>query len=135
MRNTEDVRLALTRELMPGLLAGTDPRLDALRRQWEGATIVIESETNWGFYAHFSIALPSVTVEPPDFCGGNASINVCGLRVPAGCILYVKLGRLSALEVYTHDEPWDDPPSFLSVSDVTPIIPGEPVRSPRAGGG
>lgn len=125
MSNSEDTRLDLTRELMPMLLAGADPRLDLLRRQWQVADTVIESETNWGFFAHFSIGQSAVAVIPPTFCGGNAVIQVSRLRVPAGCVLYVERGYLSFLEVYTHDEPWEHPPKFLSVTEVVPIIPGE----------
>ena len=126
---SEDPRYALTQQLLPLLLAGTDLRLLALREQSKNASVLIQSETNWGFYAKFTVAESARHVEPSSFCGGNAIIHVQGLRIPAGCILYVENGVLSFLEVYTCDEPWEHPPVFLSVSQVEPIVPGEHARS------
>ena len=83
----------------------------------------IKSDTNWGFFAELSVPSSIGKIEPSDFCGGNAEIQVEGLRAPAGCVLYVENGTLSYLEVYTHDEPWNDPPVFNTVSSIEPIIP------------
>jgi hypothetical protein len=120
-----DPRYELTQRLLPLLLAGTHPRLLTLREQLQNASALVQSETNWGFYAKITVADSVRRVEPSNFCGGNAVIEVQGLRIPAGCILYVENGVLSFLEVYTCDEPWEHPPVFLSVSQVEPIVPGE----------
>jgi len=121
--------MSLARALMPMLLEGVDPRLHALRQQWQTAEVGIRSSTNWGFFAHFSVPPYAQQISGPDFCGGDAVINVHGLSFHAGCILYVEDGTLSVLEVYTYDEPWEPPPRFLSISSVTPVIPGERARA------
>lgn len=125
----EDSRMSLVCALMPMLLSGDDPRLDVLRQQWQTAGVGIRSTTNWGFFAHCDVSPSAQRISGPDFCGGDAVINVHGLSFHAGCILYVEGGALSVLEVYTFDEPWEPPPRFLSISSVTPVIPGERARA------
>ena len=125
----EDSSMSLVRALMPMLLVGVDPRLHVLRQQWQTAEVGIRSTTNWGFFAHFGVSPSAQHMSGPDFCGGDAVINVHGLSLHAGCILYVEGGALSVLEVYTFDEPWEPPPRFLSISSVTPVIPGERARA------
>jgi hypothetical protein len=124
-----DSRLVLAKQLLPTLLQGSDPRLAVLRAQLEVASVSIKSNTNWGFFAELGIPGTAAKLEPPDFCGGNAEIEVEGVRVPAGCVLYVEQGVLSYLEVYTHDGPWEHPPVFKKVSFIQPVVPGEHVRS------
>ena len=124
-----DSRLDLAKQLLPPLLQGSDPRLAVLRAQLEVASVSIKSNTNWGFFAELRIPGTAVKLEPPDFCGGSAEIEVEGVHVPAGCVLYVEHGALSYLEVYTHDEPWKHPPVFKRVSSIQPVVPGEHVRS------
>jgi len=128
MYSIDDPRISLVNQLMPLLLAGADPRLASLRVQWESTSTTIESNTNWGFFAHFAVPQFLPLVQPSHFCGGDALIAVQGLRTPAGCILYIEDGALSYLEVYTYDEPWEPPPRFMSIRSVQPIIPGEHVR-------
>ena len=130
---TNESRLELVQRLMPLLLGGEDSRLLQLKGQWLAATVTIQSETNWGFYAEFDVAEDTEKVEPPDFAGGNAVIKVEGVQNDAGCILYVKNGRLKVLEVYTYDEPWEPPPKFGAITQHRPIVPGE--NAPGRGAG
>ncbi|MBQ1782347.1 MAG: hypothetical protein II007_01695 [Gammaproteobacteria bacterium] len=118
---------ALTQQIVPLLLAGEDSRLSALRAQYEASSVSFRAETNWGFFATFQVPQELPIVEPLNFCGGDANIQVTGVTNNAGCVLYVEGGRLSFLEVYTYDEPWPSPPKFGEISFVKPIIPGERV--------
>ena len=115
----------LVAALVPRLLQGTDPAYAVLRQQFAAASITVKAETTWGFYADFQFSEDTSRVEPPDFCGGDAKIKIEGVKNGATCVLYVKGGRLSFLEVATYDEPWIDPPKFLDVSNVRPLAIGE----------
>lgn len=121
----------LVERLMPLLLAGEHPCLARLRGQMQVATVSITSNSNWGFYADFSVADSEAPVDPPNFGGGNAVLEVQGLANYAGRILYVREGKLAFLEVYTYDEPWERPLQFGAITQYTPIVPGE--NSPAGG--
>ena len=118
---------------MPLLLEGEDLCLTGLRSQWQLAKVAIQSDTNWGFYADFEVPDGTEKVEPRDFAGGYAVIKVEGVQNDAGCILYVKDGRLEFLEVYTYDEPWEPPPKFGAIIQHLPIVPGENASRQSAG--
>ena len=120
-----EVRHQLAQRLMPLLLEGEDPCLACLRKQWHAAEVSIQAETNWGFYAHFVVPDGIEKAEPPDFAGGSALIKVQGVANDAGCILYVRGGKLECLEVYTYDQPWEPPPQFGTVVQYVPIVPGQ----------
>ncbi len=124
----QDPRLALAKDILPRLLEGSDERLAVLRTQLDEASVCVRGDTNWGFFADVLVSRSAQRLASPDFCGGDAQIEIEGLRTPAGCVLHVEDGALSYLEVYSFDEPWESPPKFGKILRVRPIIPGENVR-------
>lgn len=124
-RRAHDSRRILAKQLLPQLLEGDDPRLAVLRMQLAASSISIKPNKDCGFYAHFSVPSEVEKVHPPDFCGGSAKIKVETLSAGAGCLLHVKNGVLSHLDVYTYYESWEYPQIFEEVSVVEPVIPGE----------
>jgi len=81
--------------LVPELIAGDHPALIALREQFRRATISEVEMTGHGFYVDFSIPTDAALAMPADFSGGNAEIGLEGATVGAGCVLFVRDGRLA----------------------------------------
>ncbi len=124
--------LRLTRELMPLLLQGDDPRLEVLRHQWQVATVSISNPSSWGFYADISLPPDAPQVSSPDHGGGNVEITVLGADQPAGCILYIAGGHLHFLEVYNAVE-WTAAPSFGRLRSIEPFTFSGPIASSSHG--
>jgi len=82
---------------------------NALRTQWNAATVVDRQLTGVGFYTTFSV--------PPSIPGhsdlsrrrlGDVHAEIGGLEHGAGFILWIEDGRLSCLEGYSYQEAWPD---------------------------
>ena len=115
---------ALVERLLPLLVAGEHPASLILREQLRVARVGIIKLSGTGFFADIEVAAHAPRVAPPDFAGGNAKIELEGVPVAAGCVLFVRGGHLSMLEGYTHDgSRWDEDTVVLAVNDVFPIQP------------
>ena len=114
---------ALVERLLPLLVAGDHPASQVLRDQLRSAKVGTIELSGTGFFADIEVAADAPRVVPPDFAGGNAKIQLDGLPVEAGCVLFVRGGRLSMLEGYTYDGEWEEDTQVLAVSDVLPIQP------------
>jgi hypothetical protein len=115
--------IALAQRLVPLLIEGEHPALGVLREQYRRARIEEVELSGVGFFVHFNIPSDTPKVEPANFSGGAARIQLVGARHGAGCVLFVRKGRLSMLEGYTYDDEWPENAAVLSVSDVIPIDP------------
>jgi hypothetical protein len=116
--------LVLVNHLVPQLIVGEHPALVALREQFRCASIKGVEMTGHGFYVDFETPADVPLAMPSDFAGGNAKITLVGSTAPAGCVLFVRSGRLSTLEGYTFgDEGWAENARVLSVENVEPIVP------------
>jgi hypothetical protein len=116
--------LALVNRLLPQLIAGDHPALVALREQFRHASIAEVQMTGHGFYADFETPAGVPLATPSDFAGGNAEITLEGATAGAGCVLFVKKGRLATLEGYTFgDEGWAENARVLAVENVEPVVP------------
>jgi hypothetical protein len=113
--------VSLVNRLMPRLLAGEHPALVALREQLNSATISEVEMTGCGFYARFAVAADAPLASPPRLTGGSAKIELSDAKHGAGCVLFVRDGRLSTLEGYTYDDDWPEDARVLSVGDIVPI--------------
>ena len=119
---------ALAKRLMPELLAGEHSSLSTLRAQYQVARIDRVELTGAGFYIHFRVPSAAVRVSPGDFQGGDASIQVEGLKHGMGCVLFVRSGRVAFLEGFTYEEEWPTDFRVVAVEDVHAI------EMPHAGG-
>ncbi len=80
--------------------------------------------TGHGFYADFETPPDVPLAIPANFAGGNAEIALEGATAGAGCVLFVKSGRLATLEGYTFgNEGWAENARVLAVENVEPIAP------------
>ena len=98
------------RAVLGMMLAGDDPRLEALRRQLAGCRVRSRELTGVGFYTWLAV-LPGV--EPASVSAGRATLGdveatVRGLEHGAGFVLFVTNGMLDNLEGFTYDEPWPE---------------------------
>jgi hypothetical protein len=109
--------------LLPRLLEGSHPALAALREQFRGVRITEVEMTGHGFYAHFAVPQDAPLANPPDFAGGNADIVLSSTQNGAGCVVFVRKGRLATLEGYTFTETWELDAQVTEIKSVTPIVP------------
>ena len=109
-------------ELTQRLLGGPAPTHARLRAQFDHAEISQVELTGVGLFASFRIPPDAPLVEPGELIGGDAPLEVEGIRSGAGCLVKVSSGRLDFLEIYTYgNDAWPDEPVVLSVGTVTPI--------------
>jgi hypothetical protein len=110
--------------LVPALIEGTHPAMAALREQYRRSHIKEVELTGAGFYMDFEVPLDAPRAVPANFAGGHAKIILKGVDCEAGCVLFVRDGRLSTLEGYTYDKPWpEEIDAVLAVENVTPLSP------------
>jgi hypothetical protein len=115
--------LALAEQLVPQLLAGDHPVIEALRVQYERGRVETVELTGAGFYVNYRVPDDAPHARPPDFQGGNARIEAIGVSHGAGCVLFVRGGQLAFLEGYTYGEVWPEHAELLAVEDVRPLEP------------
>lgn len=95
----------LEQSVIDKLLSGDHPVLAALRMQAERARLVGREHTGVGFFCDFDV--PSdVPILKGDFHIGDVKGDLQGLANGAGFVLFIRDGRLDALEGFTYDEPW-----------------------------
>jgi hypothetical protein len=99
----------LERAVLEKLLSGDDPLLSRLRSQAERATVSSREMTGAGFVVSFEIPADAPILDgKPSFHFGDVSATIDGLAQGAGFVLFVKKGRIDALEGYTYDEDWPE---------------------------
>jgi hypothetical protein len=113
---------AVVHEVLPRLLEGRHPALDALREQLRRATITSVELSGVGFFVHLLVPSDAPLADPPNVAGGDAELSISGATHGAGCALFVENGRLSMFEGFTYgDEEWNVQAELLSVGRVTPV--------------
>ncbi len=122
--------VALTKRLVPLLIAGDHPALATLREQWARTEVGDIDMTGQGFFANLVVPTDLPAAEPRHMTGGNANIELEG-HEGAGCVLYVVDGYLRTLDVHAWRSGWPDPVRVLGISEVDPI-PVEDARPPPA---
>lgn len=114
--------LDLAAVLVPQLLAGDDPRLKVLRAQYEQAHVSSVESSGVGFFVNYDVPTQLAVVVPSDFAGGDARITIAGVEIGAGCVLFVRGGRLAFFETYTYGDSWPAEAEVLSVDNVFPVL-------------
>ena len=113
----------LEQQLMGLLLEGESPVLNILRQQYALAKIARREFSGVGFFLYFDVPENVPLMEPPNFAAGNVSISLENVPNGAGCVLFVKNGKLNMLEGYTFGNPWPARLIVRSLSDVSPAVP------------
>lgn len=90
------------------LLAGDHPVLRVLRTQVERASVKSREFTGAGFMIELDLPteVERARLGKEEVRVGGVVAEIGGLSHGAGFVLYVKDGRLDALEGYSYDEPW-----------------------------
>ena len=115
----------LVDRLLPALLEGAHPALACLRQQLRYLRVAKVELTGAGFYVDFEVAGEVPLADPPNFAGGGADIRLRDFALPAGCVLFVRQGRIATLEGYTYgDDEWSSGAEVVSVEHVLPVHPG-----------
>lgn len=107
--------------LVPQLLAGNGSVMVNLRNQMAHARISRVDMTGVGMFLHFDVPSDLPLADPPRFAGGNAQIAIAGLRIPAGCVLFVRDGKLTMLELYCFEESWPNDFRLIGIDHVLPL--------------
>lgn len=105
------------------MLVGDHPALAALRVQFDRGQVATVELTGAGFFVNYQVPDDTPHAQPSDFQGGNARIEAAGVTNGAGCILFVRGGRLAFLDCYTYGDVWQEHTVVLAVEDVQPLIP------------
>ena len=114
---------ALVDGVMALLLAGDDPVLAILRRQYEVAKPNQIKYTGVGFFRNFILPERAPTVsQAPSFSLSDVVADISGLVYGAGFILFVTNGTISTLEDFTYDEEW---PNEIGIFVLNYIKGGE----------
>src|SRR5438046_1860570 len=96
----------LVANLVPRLIDGDHPALAVLREQLRRVQIRDVEMTGVGFFVNFDVPEDVPLAEARNFAGGSAQISREGSNEPAGCVLFVRGGKLVLFEVFTYTEKW-----------------------------
>jgi hypothetical protein len=119
--------------VVPQLLVADHPAITALRAQYTRCSITTVEMTGVGFFVNYAVPDDAPAAVPRDFAGGNAEIQIAGLEYPAGCVLFVRDGKLRMFEVYIVDDAWPEDDTVLGVERVVPLLPPAENQSSGAG--
>ena len=98
---------------MEALLAGDDPRLAALRKQYATATVRDRQFSGVGFFTDFQVQASIEKTTPSNFeLGDHFLLELEGLQHGAGVVLFVRNGVIETLEGYCFGETWPAEPKL-----------------------
>jgi hypothetical protein len=109
-------------KLMELLLQGDHPTLAVLRQQYSSAKVIRREFSGVGFFTTFEVSENSPKVTPENITGGNVVIELENLPNGAGCVLFVRDGKLSFLECYTFTDPWPNQIVIKSLSHSISLL-------------
>jgi hypothetical protein len=120
---TEILQEDLEQKMMELLLQGDHPFLAVLRQQYLSASVIHREFSGAGFFTTFEVPENIPTVTPKYIAGGNIEIELENLPNGAGCVLFIRDGKLSILECYTNTDPWPDRIVIKSMSNAFFPVP------------
>ncbi len=99
-------------QLMAALLAGDDPLLETLRRQYAAATVRDRDRTTSGFTTYFDVPSSAPPIERKLLHLDDLQIELSGATTPADVSLEVQNGRLRSLESFVYEGPFPEAPAI-----------------------
>jgi hypothetical protein len=90
-------------QVMAGLLAGNDPLLDALRKQYAAATVRDREVTNTGFITRFDVPDSAPPIARKLLHLDDLQVELAGAKSPADTSVHVFNGKLKSLECFLYD--------------------------------
>lgn len=97
---------------MTGLLAGDDPLLETLRRQYAAATVRDREITPNGFITHFDLPSDLPPIERKLLHLDDLQIELEGGKTPADTSVHVHNGRLRSFECFVYEGPFPESPKI-----------------------
>lgn len=91
------------KQVMAALLAGDDPLLAALRRQYAAATVRDREQTATGFITRYDVPDSVPAVERKLLHLDDLQVELAGAKSPADTSVHVFNGRLKSLECFLYD--------------------------------
>jgi hypothetical protein len=88
---------------MAGLLAGDDPLLAALRKQYAAATVRDRERSATGFITRFDVPDSAPRIERKVLHLDDLQIELAGAKSPADTSVRVFNGKLKSLECFLYD--------------------------------
>lgn len=93
----------LEQQVMAGLLAGDDPLLDALRKQYAAATVRGRETTPTGFVTRYEVPAGVPPIARKLLHLDDLQIELEGATTPAETSVHVHNGRLRSLECFVYE--------------------------------
>lgn len=97
-------------QVMAGLLAGNDPLLAALRKQYDAATVRGRERTSTGFVTRFEIPASAPAIDRKLLHLDDLQVELEGAHTPADTSVHVHNGRLRSLECFVYEGAFPDEP-------------------------
>lgn len=91
------------KQVMDGLLAGDDPLLETLRRQYEGATVRDREMTAMGFVTRFDVPESIPPIDRKLLHLDDLQIELEGAEAPADTSVHIHHGRIRSLECFVYE--------------------------------
>lgn len=92
----------LERQVVTALLAGDDPLLAALRRQYAAATVRDRELEHNGFVTRFDVPASIAAIERKLMHLDDLQVELEGAQTPADASLRIHNGRIRSLEVFVY---------------------------------
>lgn len=102
------------RQVMAALLAGDDPLLATLRRQFAAASVRGRERTATGFVTRFEVPASVPAIERKLMHLDDLQVELRGTKSPADTSVHVHNGRLRSLECFVYDGTFPDEPSIVA---------------------
>lgn len=91
------------KQVMAGLLAGDDPLLASLRRQYAAATVRGREMTATGFVTRFEIPTDVAPIARKLLHLDDLQVELEGAKTPADTSVHVHNGKLRSLECFVYE--------------------------------
>ena len=100
--------------IMSALLAGDDPLLQALRAQYEAATVRDRERTPTGFVTRFEVPAGAPAIERKLMHLDDLQVQLEGATTPAETSVHVHNGRLRSLECFVYEGTFPESPEITA---------------------
>lgn len=123
----------LEQQVMAGLLAGDDPLLIALRKQYAAASVRGRERTPTGFVTRYDVPASVAAIDRKLLHLDDLQVQLAGVPSPADTSVHVFNGRLKSLECFVYDGAFPDEPVIEAAwyygtekySGITPALMAE----------
>ena len=101
-------------QVMAGLLAGDDPLMSALRKQYAAAKVRDRETTATGFVTRFEVPADAEPIPRKLLHLDDLQVELEGAKTPADTSVHVHNGRLRSLECFLYDGSFPAEPAITS---------------------